>query len=167
MYEYFQGVSCRSSRQCIAVGTADDIVLTGYWNGATWTISTPTNVGTGGLDSVSCPSRNACFAVGSGGDSGIDPLLMEWNGMTWSDRSSAVPNPDGGMDFGAPVAISCPSATACTAVGSAIYPWSGGRWKLEPLRGDGLLEAVSCVSRAVCVAVGQNSSAAPFVMRRT
>jgi hypothetical protein len=159
----FAGVSCRSSGDCIAVGDATDVVLTGYWNGTNWTIATPENgFGTGFLTGVSCPTRNACFAVGTGGDEGVDPILMDWNGMSWSDSSFA-------RDYDPPVAISCSSATGCTAIGNdgTTNRWNGRRWKLEPLSGNAFLEAVSCVSRGVCVAVGQTDVDAAFVIRRS
>ena len=84
-------VSCSSATACTAVGSytaagpenSPDIpsfLLAERWNGATWTIQ-PTP-GAGGLSGVSCPSVNACTAVGAG-------RIQTWNGTTWT----AVPTP--------------------------------------------------------------------------
>ena len=67
-------------------------------------------------------------------------------------------------------AVSCSGAEACTAVGyygtthntgvdrTLAERWNGSRWEIQPTptpAGGGLLSGVSCVSRVLCVAVGQ------------
>lgn len=70
---------------------------------------------------MSCTSRTSytarpsCTATGSFdyvGPSG--PLVENWNGTRWS--VTAAPNPVAGI--GSFYAVSCTSATVCTAVGS-------------------------------------------------
>jgi hypothetical protein len=61
-------------------------------------------------------------------------------------------------------AVSCISATACTAVGSRgdvrlAEGWNGAKWSVEPMASqaeshDSSLSSVSCASTSACVAVG-------------
>jgi hypothetical protein len=124
------------------------------------------------LTGVSCTSRRACTAVGhyqsisSVGGSGSTTVALgeRWNGSSWLIQQT--PSPVGSSLTG----VSCTSRTACTAVGSdngglLAERWDGSRWSIQPVSAPkGLdpsevppLNAVSCVSRRVCVAVGGNS----------
>ena len=70
------GVSCASSRECVAVGTAYSnsvaqspmAPLVERWDGTRWSVERTPEVRDGGLGAVSCTSRIICTAVGS--DSG-------------------------------------------------------------------------------------------------
>jgi hypothetical protein len=82
-----------------------------------------------------------------------------WNGSTWA--VSAMP---GGSSY--VTAVSCASATACTAVGSTLNAtgirglaerWNGARWSVQP-RPSGDLNAVSCPTTSRCVAAGENTA---------
>src|SRR5215467_13227659 len=69
------------------------------------------------LQAVSCTSATACTAVGSSSTSTTTVTLAErWNGTKWSIQHT--PNPTG-ASFVPLKAVSCTSATACTAVGSS------------------------------------------------
>ncbi len=95
------GVSCASSR-CIAVGEEDASVSGPYaqvWRGTAWSELDPPDV----LKGVSCRA-GACTAVGDLG------AVDRWNGTTWSRQPTNLEADLNG--------ISCPSATACFAVGS-------------------------------------------------
>jgi hypothetical protein len=104
---------------CIAVGVFDDLTLAERWDGQNWTIQTTPNPSTTGsnLAGVSCPSVTACIAVGSHWDSATDvevSLAEGFDGSTWT--AQPTPNPaEGGYLYG----VSCPSASACIAVGNA------------------------------------------------
>ena len=171
-------VSCISSTACTAVGnyvdsTGSSETLAETWNGATWTIqTTPDPPGDGGdvLAAVSCTSPSACTAVGAAGVNADDQtaLAETWNGTTWTTQTTA--NPDGETDSNLE-AVSCASATSCTAVGgeadfstSVTYGmlaehFDGSAWAVEPTPppsgapGSSLL-GVSCAATSACVAVG-------------
>jgi hypothetical protein len=160
-------VSCPSTRSCLAVGSNGCESLVERWNGSSWTVlPTPddgdcTKRGTGApsLAGVSCASASMCFAVGTVhalNESQVDrPLTERWDGLRWStQRTSAITS-----------AISCPASRSCTAVG--VQPplvngerWNGRQWIPERLpvpRTPTLgwsLDAVSCPSPAICIAVG-------------
>jgi len=95
-------------------------------------------------------------------------LAETWNGTTWTiDRT-----PDGiGASFSQLDGVSCPSATACVAVGDYVSglgnpqmlaeAWNGKKWAIEPtlsptgLPGqESVLTGVSCASAMACTAVG-------------
>ena len=84
--------------------------------------------------------------------------------LTWS----LVPSPNRGTGGNILGGVSCVSAGACTAVGgytsssgggrALVESWNGATWSAVPSPdggafGDGL-DGVSCVSAAVCTAVG-------------
>lgn len=170
------GVSCSSRRVCTAVGNswADSgklrFTLAERWNGRRWRIQptpTPTaGVRSSALDGVSCPSRHICTAVGGYRDSSNKGLTLaeRWNGRRW--RIQPTPNPAGfkGSGLGA---VSCPSRSICTAVGSSndgrlltlAERWEGNKWSIQPTpnpsnAGISELDSVSCPSENACTAVG-------------
>lgn len=136
----------------------------------TWSIQrirTPAGTRSAVLTAVSCPTRMACTAVGyATARSGAGLALAEhWNGARWStERAAVLPGARSSLLFG----VSCPSATACTAVGSVISRsgrsrplaerWNGSRWTVQPIPASAgrvsYLGSVSCPSRADCTAVG-------------
>jgi hypothetical protein len=174
------GVSCSSPRSCTAVGQDNhNRTLIERWNGSSWTRQPSPNVPGGKadeLDAVSCPSSNACTAVGgyytNEGFTLGGILIEQWNGIAWTIVSS-LREPAWRYFAVELLGVSCSSARACTAVGSAsgndpslgvIDRLSGGHWTLQPhprVAGTAL-DAVSCASPLVCTAVGA-SNAGPLV----
>ena len=184
------GVSCVSATACTAVGfqasnsggAPGGLPLAEQWNGLDWSIQStpnpigpplPTTPGTGPvpesqLNGVSCTSTTACTAVGSFVDSAgtAAPLVERWDGVGWSIQT--IPTPTGARDsvlWG----VSCPSTTACSAVGSSdnrtgtsftlAERWDGVGWSIQTVPSptgatDTKLNAVSCPSTADCTAVG-------------
>ena len=79
-YSPLQGVSCVSTRACIAVGTCfcggnnPEMPLAELWDGARWIVQPmpKTRPDQSGLLGVSCTSASACTAVGEGG------LIESW-----------------------------------------------------------------------------------------
>jgi hypothetical protein len=173
------GVSCASSKSCIAVGSygnAEDgtFALAESWNGKTWTASkpsTPAHALAGALQGVSCVSSTGCTAVGwyvqaGGGSLG---LAESWNGRKWTQ----VPLPKSGGN-GELFALSCVSSKYCLAVGNGgapgasegspgSYVWTGKSWSFKhvpvPPKGGGStasssLDGAACLSATNCVAVG-------------
>jgi hypothetical protein len=178
-------VDCISSRSCIAVGSftfnwsagnLTQVTLVERWDGGRWAVEpTPplgleSNTGDAlnNLNSVSCPSGHFCMAVGTDTPDGTtqDALAELWNGSRWV--LEPTPNHRGhGNYVGTQLqAVSCGSATACTAVGffedrhGNDYPvaehWNGAGWTSQPMpsRSEGLLNAISCPSATTCIAVG-------------
>lgn len=167
------GVSCVSTTACIAVGNAGispGRTLAESWNGAEWAIqSTPNPTGEVSfisLQGISCTSATACTAVGAYNSPGGRVTLAErWNGTAWSIQ--ATPNPSGTLNSMLS-AVSCSSATACTAVGqyndssgykTLVESWNGTTWSIQSNPNPEGIESssfdgVSCTSATACTAVG-------------
>jgi hypothetical protein len=119
---WLDGVACTSATACIAVGGwsayHEGGLVAELWDGATWALQ---SVGPGGafitgeLNGVSCPSANACTAVGIRTDG---EAAAAWDGTSWTIQST--PTPSGATLASQFNAVSCTSATACTAVGSTV-----------------------------------------------
>jgi hypothetical protein len=163
------GVSCVSSRLCIAVGGSAfyDGTLAERWNGKVWTVlSTPNPNGNSGLGAVSCTSARSCMAVGGNGAGApnLGTLAEQWNGKTWFALSTL--NPDG-EQWSAFSDVSCASPKSCMAVGSYFNAdnealslgeyWNGREWSISPTQDAGpgtQLYGVACTSVKACIAVG-------------
>jgi hypothetical protein len=147
-----------------------------------WTLqatANPAGLSANILGSVSCPAAGPCMAVGyhMTPNYGFVALAERWNGRTWALTTM---DPTLTSTASTLVAVSCPSATACTAVGF-YYPgdglpapvverWNGTAWTGQavptvPCRiiiGQGCagpppsisLDGVSCATTEACTAVG-------------
>ena len=168
-----RGVSCTTGAACTAVGSVEGgggATLVQRWNGTSWTIQSASNPGGRSivLQGVSCTSSTACVAVGSYTNTGgVQVTLVEaWNGSGWTIQSS--PDPSGAKASGLN-AVSCPSSSACTAVGSytdstgttvtLAERWNGSTWTIQSTPNatsapQTVLSGVSCVSGTACTAVG-------------
>jgi hypothetical protein len=172
------GVSCTSSRFCIAVGVGDapeismGSTLAEGWNGSRWSIQQTQNPSElthdDALSGVSCTSTSACTAVGTAdvGQGVFQPEAQRWNGRRWSTQLPTT-NPAANL-FEMSLSIngvSCASRRACTSVGSFVNSagttvtlaerWNGVRWAIQRTPRLGLvLNGVSCTSATVCFAVG-------------
>jgi hypothetical protein len=144
--------------------------------GSAWSVVPSATVAKSGqsyLDGVSCaPTGGVCFAVGSvvtvAGTT--RPLVEQWNGRRWT----AMSTPKERGIASALVAVSCPTAKSCVAVGNSratekspsiplVARWSGGRWSFanapRPSGATGTyLKGVSCASATNCIAVGNYTS---------
>jgi hypothetical protein len=122
------------------------------------------------LFGVSCASTSDCVAVGNnqsanGNEGG--PLVQTWNGKSWKTVGVKLPAK---AISGELVGVSCPSATACVAVGLWLnagdtgFPlaetWNGRTWTPSTLvagpKGSTaeFINGVSCTSAKNCMAVG-------------
>ena len=142
------------------------------WDGSGWTVPPTPSLGsnsTGTLVAVACVSPSTCFAVGSRyGAGGDTPLAERWDGTQWAVQPT--PNPSGAGGTSSLQAVSCTSATACTAVGrydrvgaAGLFAerWNGTRWSLQFMpksAGAAGFAGVSCVSAHACVAVTSGST---------
>ena len=172
------GVACAVAGDCTAVGEYDSAAgahnpFAVHWDGTAWTLqdaAAPT--GFSRFYGVSCSVASACTAVGTLGTTGGASLTLaeRWDGTTWSPQST--PDPAGVNDSELQGA-SCPSATACVAVGYSTTSfatvgtvlaerWDGSAWSLQPtpkLARPAALRGVSCASAAACTAVGTDGAA--------
>jgi hypothetical protein len=169
----FQGISCPAKTNCTAVGNfessggvfqpvVEQSQPDGQWESALVPDPTVTN-----LDAVSCLSATSCTAVGDlYNGTAYFAIGEQWNGTTWSLQDA--PNPSGTKSSYLN-AVSCTSATSCTAVGAytshsgAILAlaesWNGTAWKItnavDPASTtDPQLTGVSCAAANSCVATG-------------
>ena len=61
-----------------------------HWDGTQWRqILTPTLAAAYNLESVACLAANNCVAVGTV-VGGVGPVLLQWDGISWIDRSALV-----------------------------------------------------------------------------
>jgi hypothetical protein len=185
---FLDSVSCASATSCLAVGvfsfqtgTFEGGAAQAFsmrWDGSTWSkesVAQPPpdplgNLQNYDLSGVSCSSATSCMAVGSYQAPTTDgyvaqTLIEQWNGIQWALVSS--PNaPDAiNSDLSA---VSCTSATSCTAVGTRFADpgaertlaetWDGTTWSIAATVNAAavasLLLDVACTSSSACVAVG-------------
>jgi hypothetical protein len=121
-YPRLDMVSCGSNSACAAIGDTQDTTFFERWDGARWSTTSviPDAPNYPVFSDVSCASATACTAVGSSyptGESLLELTLAErWDGTSWSVLPTSTPFANsGGLD-----AVSCPSTTACTAVGDFV-----------------------------------------------
>lgn len=184
---WFYGVSCATARACTAVGyytgTGGTRPLAEAWDGTRWHIQAVplprASAGSSGgmLAAVSCTSPRACTATGANFSTTAPTLVERWNGKRWRIQPAPYPA-DSNTSHQQPElnAVSCTSATACTASGayapgghSAYFleAWNGLRWRLvtapHPVGStSGALNGMSCVP-ARCTAVGAWSGGPIFI----
>ena len=142
----------------------------------TWRIVDWRNAGDFPLDNllfgVSCPTANSCVAVGYDGNNSFQQTLVDTlSGGTWRVAPSPMADPPHVID--SLNAVSCTSASTCTAVGSATnMTGTNGHTLVESLRHRtwqvtpspnttaalNTLSGVSCTSSNACVAVGYDGT---------
>jgi hypothetical protein len=152
------------------------LVANGQANAAvelSWAVqTTPNPAGTSSdneLLGVSCPGARACTAVGyydTPSRRATDGLAERWNGSTWAVQT--LPKPTGARSYRM-FGVSCPSTSACTAVGSyrnsskmvvtLAQRWNGSAWAIEPTPNPSVatftqFTGVSCPTPSLCIAVG-------------
>ncbi|HEY1914198.1 MAG TPA: hypothetical protein VGH27_01365 [Streptosporangiaceae bacterium] len=168
------GASCVSATDCLAVGwdaSSTVTALVQQWDGHRWSDlpapHVPGAVQTHLLD-ISCPTSKDCIAVGSYIYKGVGkqhPLAAQWNGERWAVQQPPVPS----SASASLTAVSCASASSCTAVGQRSLGgtrplaevWNGHAWTEQTVGpAGGGLTGISCVSAISCTAVGDvtNSS---------
>lgn len=160
-----------------AAGTAQ-ASQAGTATGGVWKVEptpNPAGAAINELSAVSCTSGHACTAVGSHAaslSSRTFTLAERWNGTRWRIQHTILPK---GAESGTLFGVSCVSATACTAVGTAFSKiarrnvnlaetWNGTSWRVRAIPNpkgsvNGSLHGVSCTSRSACIAVGSYDTA--------
>ena len=185
---HLYAVSCTGATACTATGSYSDstgnaaVPLAEAWNGTSWTFQAtpvPSGAFSSALTGVSCTAAASCIAVGNY-DQNRSPfaeltLAEVWNGSTWTIQPT--PNPG---SYGNLAAVSCVTATSCTAVGwqgPSFVPkhalaevWDGIAWTAQaPAQpsgaADSTLAGVSCTGARTCAAVGSAYHAFPGAWR--
>jgi hypothetical protein len=179
-------VSCAAANSCMAVGSwgtddVDQALLAERWNGKRWSsvrMRSPASQEQIEMNSVSCPARNACIAVGDYTPPGLwqVPLAERWNGRSWATEKTIDPNRRADTTLSS---VSCASRRKCVTVGNFSARGSatqvpvaeqrnGGRWSLDTLPGTtgvplrpASLAGVSCVAAGPCSAVGTIGATGP------
>ncbi|HEY1919446.1 MAG TPA: hypothetical protein VGH27_28075 [Streptosporangiaceae bacterium] len=166
------GVSCTAANACTAVGTA--VAL--RWNGTTWSAQTLAKPHPGtvpDLASVACTSGQTCTAVGTTYIEGVaNPVAESWNGHSWKAQPINI---ETSFDTAYLSGVSCQPLVDCTAVGTYQDPVDGYRsfaetidvqWQVQstPVPSGAVvshINAVSCPSATVCVAVADYIASKP------
>jgi hypothetical protein len=164
-------VSCASGDACTAIGSASNgaQIIAAQSNGRRWTarmLADPLGPQASDLTGVSCTSATSCTAVGyfDVANGVVKPLAEVWNGVQWMVETPPTPRLAAVAELNA---VSCQSATTCTAVGmfrSSLYgepielieTSRGGIWTREtvPRLPNSSLDGVSCTLPIGCIAVG-------------
>jgi hypothetical protein len=182
------GVSCPGSTNCIAVGYGQELgpmwPVAEILSGTSWneeTLPFPAHpeqpyYTQSQLNAISCAPGTVCTAVGADHLSS-QPLIEQLRDGHWTIQSAPL-GVEGG-DTGL-LAVSCLSATNCTAVGNSgghavIDSWNGTAWSVQQSTGPGAatessLNGVSCTYNLHCTAVGSetvNGIGRPLIESRT
>ncbi len=170
-------ISCSAATACMAVGSYSPdgstlLTLAESWNGTSWSLQpTPNPAGAtfNRLSGVACFTATACTAVGTYYNGSKYLTLAEaWDGTGWTIQ----PTPNLAGAFSSSLSgVACPSASACTAVGSShgsknvalAEAWDGTSWTIQhiPTPSGGAypdLSGISCIATTQCTAVGSYSS---------
>ena len=176
----FSAVSCSSATACTAVGShaaslsSPGFTLAPRWNGTSWRIQhtiLPQGAASSTFTGVSCASPAACTAVGAAINKksrrGVN-LAEAWNGTNWRVQATPSPKRSTGSSL---FAVSCTSASGCTAVGdydtaaglvlALAERWNGTAWRIQPLARPAKrtwLFGVSCPAARACTAIGYQNN---------
>jgi hypothetical protein len=165
-------LSCVSASFCVVVGEGPSGDNAAVWNGTSWTDQSTPGPASAALIAVSCTSASSCEAVGQnvGSNGQLVTLAESWDGSAWTTQTTPNPTATQGSSLSA---VSCTSATSCTAVGqyqssnvsnfgdfqTLAEVWDGTTWSLpstpNPSVTHDLLLGVSCGASQTCTAVGQ------------
>jgi hypothetical protein len=168
-------LSCAAPGDCTAAGEYYNehqrgmfaVAETGGRWGSARTLPSISAIGGTSIESLSCPSRGNCAAVGSDlyGDGGNAFVIDEANG-TWHRAMRVRGMPAGVAGL---AAVSCASAGNCTAVGSSPAPGTdraasevtetGGRWGAAHALPGVTASSVSCPANGDCAVVTAGNSA--------
>lgn len=157
-------VACASSGGCMAVGSGDVVASD---NGEKWSQLTVQALSGVQVDTLTCPSSNACLAAGWSGSEGPQPgsaaLFTTGDfGVHWSEAEL----PDGVASI---ASVACASTEVCVAVPNMGPNWEalpayvlrstdgGIDWSLisiAPAGASDALEAIVCPAVTTCIGVG-------------
>jgi photosystem II stability/assembly factor-like uncharacterized protein len=162
-----EGIACQRASTCIAVGFVPSgiapggVLLRTSDAGHTWASVSFSGANGTVLNGIACSVKASCVAVGqiSAGGGGVIEVSSD-AGKTWARHTTSA----AAMLYGA----ACASARMCEVVGTSSRRTGvvestsdGGRtWHLQrALVGISDIDAISCPTTRVCVAVGDEVSA--------
>ena len=170
----YNGVSCASATDCVAVGEATlpggsgmTTAFVATLTGGSWMqslLALPPGASSAWLSSIGCTATQ-CQAVGGYTTTQTHALIETYRSGNWTATTGVDPS---GSTTASLTAVSCSATRRCTAVGTssagvfAAELGSSG-WSTVPLPtpvGDSapVLQGVSCTASASCVAVGSVTS---------
>jgi hypothetical protein len=164
------GVSCPTTTNCLAVGNyvgsaGRTLPYSVQWTPSASHLHLANSLGRKAFtvfQDVSCAAANRCVGVGdtsTGTGKKTTAFAEKYSAGTWTSLHASTGLKTAFFD------VSCPATAYCVAVGEhgtdpLIEAWNGNRWKWEafpaaarPFTDEGLGH-VSCISPALCVAVG-------------
>ncbi len=185
-------VSCSSASNCVAVGQGGSLqlhptgILIERWNGRAWNDEIPQpprGDPSAVLDDVSCPSDNACYAVGASFQGGLDRRYMQhWDGKRWA--TVTTPGLSGWQEDGFGT-LTC-TVTVCNVTGGVadttgtyvrqpfIERGTTKGWTIETAPRVGDVEGLGPIAcpASTCYAIGSiydhaTNTAAPIFAQRT
>ncbi len=122
-----ESISCPVPGWCAAVGYYTQsngtlMPLAEGWTGGRWFVRSsiePGGASSSQLSAVSCASKSSCMAVGRYADasSAAEPLAETFDGTDWA---LDIPEVDPFSGESGMQSVSCPSTSACVAVGSSL-----------------------------------------------
>jgi hypothetical protein len=135
------GVSCGSASLCVAFDNESGDIFTD--RGGSWSAPAAVDPDGGGVQALSCVSSSFCLAVDYAGQA------LTYDGSRWSTPGPAY-------TAGTLAALSCASRAFCIGgddLGNVVEG-TGGAWgtPTDLASGDVPVDAVSCPTRAFCVA---------------
>ena len=153
----FNGVSCPTSSECVAVGadsSLEGVASTSSDGGNTWTQASMA-ANQPQLFAVDCPSASDCVAVGDGASARSTNGGVTWTPVSLTSANTTL------------LSVRCPTVTLCVSVGvspGAAGPFGGqllvstnggASWSSASLPpSTGALGSVDCPSATFCAAVG-------------
>lgn len=183
----FGNMVCLSRSNCWSAGTGENqsgddlakvpnVSFLEHWTGKRFKLVKSPDRGAL-LQGVACVSRDDCWVAGGSGTNNLNydqissykPLIGHWNGHRW--KTVSVHDPSGTDNQVSDV--SCTSKSNCYAVGWTststdakvlIMHWNGKHWSVafnSAIGGEkfAYLDGIDCVSKSVCIAVGQEQTA--------
>jgi photosystem II stability/assembly factor-like uncharacterized protein len=151
----FRAINCPSVSTCNAVGLSG-LLATTTDGGTHW--RTDNTLSNANVTNVSCPTAGTCFAT-----TDTSAILRSTDtGGDWAVQFGGNFSPGPSFSYGAAGsydAISCPSATACFAVGGYGYvvatTTGGAAWRKSAPQGTtDVLLSISCPGASDCYAAG-------------
>jgi hypothetical protein len=161
--DVLDGISCSSTRFCMAVGQIGSRLYAVAWNGTKWRVVPVAKNRVQEFDGVSCTAANACTAVGASPGGGELGLVERWDGHSWRVQRTPVVGRARRIHLWS---VSCTAGDACLAVGqygdragsnhAFAERWDGRSWRRLTLPNSlhAKLFSVSCTANNACMAIG-------------
>jgi hypothetical protein len=131
------GVSCTTTRYCVAIGvaagdtsafgTAGSLNIIEMWNGAKWTLAHSAAASTAttqlSLSGVSCATAAFCVLAGATDSFNATSLVSTLYAASWNGKKLTTLKPatvSGGAGYLEPAGVSCATTSNCAVTGAVI-----------------------------------------------